>query len=236
MKKFLFLLVTFLCLVSTASAEIIERQRHKDWESFILTFEDGVCARMTTFVEPSIFVVDIFPKSERYPYGMYQVKIIEPQTDEQKANWEMVLPLSLGGKMRVDSRSIYDVRFDFSMTNNVLFINLGGEFGQTLVDEAKRGRSLFLRINPVRKEGNPVLLKFSLMGFTAAYNRCMSLIPLLERMSAPVPAPAPKKDPFADFGKIPAPQKTEPVAPPAPAPQYDNVPRPEFRDANVVFM
>lgn len=223
-KLILTLLITLLTFAGNASAEIIEKQRHKDWESFILTFDGGVCARMSTLSPPTLLIVDIFPRSAQYPSGMYQVKFIEPQNAQQKANLEMMVPFSLGGKMRVDQRSIYDVTFDFSMLDNLLFVNLGGQFGQTLVDEAKRGRELFVRIDPVRKGANPTLTKFSLMGFTAAYNRCMSLLPLLERMTSP--APAPQVDPFADFGTPPAPKKMKPAEPPV-----NDTPKPEYRNA-----
>lgn len=235
MKKFLFLFITFLCLVSTASAEIIEKQRHKDWDSFILTFNGGSCARMTTTVGNTMLAVDIHPRSAQFPYGMYQVKMMEILHGQQKAGWEMMVPITLHGKMRVDSRTIYEVRFDFSLEGDILFANLGGEFNTTLVDEAMRGLRLHLRINSPKAGGNPAIATFSLMGFTAAYNRCMNLMPLLERMSAPAPAPTPKADPFAGFGKAPAPQKAEPSVP-VPTPSQEALPKPEYRDANVVFM
>jgi hypothetical protein len=237
MKKLIIALALILgCLFSgSASADIIEKQKHRDWESFILTFNGGSCARMTTTVGNTMLAVDIHPKSAQFPYGMYQVKMMEILHGQQKAGWEMMVPITLHGKMRVDARTIYEVRFDFSLEGDILFANLGGEFNTTLVDEAMRGLRLHLRINSPKAGGNPAIATFSLMGFTAAYNRCMNLMPLLERMSAPAPAPAPQADPFAGFGKAPAPQKAEPSVP-VPTPSQEALPKPEYRDANVVFM
>lgn len=233
MKKFILALALVLGLIGTASAEVIEKQQHRDWESFILTFDGGACARMTTILGSNMLAVDIHPRSRQYPYGMYQVKLMEILQGSQKENWEMMVPITLSGKMRVDARTIYDVRFDFSLEGDILFANLGGEFNTTLVEEAKRGLRLHLRVDSPREGKQPGLATFSLMGFTAAYNRCMSLMPLLERMATPAPAPVPQSDPFSDFGKAPTPKKAKPPVPPAPA--YEDVPRPEYRNA-VTFM
>ena len=75
------------------------------------------------------------------------------------------------GQMRVDRRTTCDVRFDFYVHNDVLIIEMGGQFHDVFLREASKGAALRIKTDDLE----PVCAKFSLQGFTAALKRCMML-------------------------------------------------------------
>lgn len=184
----LVMVAVFLCALSQAQAEILEQRRHRDWTSFILTSPGGAVARMTTRDNGTMLAIDIVPG------GKYFIKLLEYVPAAERGAYDMLNGLTLPGKMRVDRRRMYDVRFMFQVLDEALVVSLAGEFNDTLLQEARKGSVIRMKVGM----DEPIFAGFSLMGFSAALDRCMSLARMLERLDPPdsdyfdEPSPAPR--------------------------------------------
>ena len=178
MKKILTAFVmaaVFCCMLSQARAEILEEQRHRDWNSFILTTPEGGMARMTTMDSGTMLAIDMVPG------GGYFIRLLEYLPDVESGAYDVLDGVTLPGKMRVDRRRMYDVRFMFHVRGDTLVVGLAGEFNETLLQEARRGAVLRMKVGMEE----PIFASFSLMGFSAALDRCMRLTRILESLDPP---------------------------------------------------
>ena len=175
--------VLFMCisfLHTKASAEILEQRFHKNWSSFILAHENGTTASMSTpGRDGSLFVIDFI----NTPNGpSYTVKMIKMISGPEKDFWDFAGTLNFNGIMRVDNRKIYDVKYTASSLNDVLFVDLFGEFNEQFLYEAQKGIIFRYRIDIQNR--NPIIGEYSLIGFTEALNRCSSLLKILDKISS----------------------------------------------------
>ena len=130
---------------------------------------------MTTMDNGTMLAIDIVPG------GTYFIKLLEYVPAAERGSYDMLNGLTLPGKMRVDRRRMYDVRFMFQVQDEVLVVNLAGEFHETLLQEARRGSALRMMLGTE----DPLYVRFSLMGFSAALERCRRLSQILERLAPP---------------------------------------------------
>ena len=182
------MVAVLLCAFAQAQAEILEQQRHRDWMSFILTTPDGGIARMTTMDGATMLAIDILPGNK------YSIKLLEYVSDEERRDYAFADRLRMPGKMRVDRKSTYDVVFRFYLDENALVGSLSGAFHERLLEEARKGSVLRMMIGTE----DPLYVRFSLMGFSAALERCERLSQILEQVAPPdsdyfdEPSPAPR--------------------------------------------
>ena len=171
MKRILLALVVLVSLFSSlpAGAEVLDSQTHKDWSSFVLATPTRRVARMTTMQGGTMLAIDVEPSSSSR--STWSIKMLEYLSGDSREFLEGVGTFSRYGQMRVDRRTTYDVRFDFYVQNDVIIIEMGGQFHDIFLREAAKGSVLRIKI----EDAEPIYVKFSLQGFTAALKRCMML-------------------------------------------------------------
>ena len=83
--------------------------------------------------------------------------------------------------MRVDKRKIYNVSSLIHSKNGLLVQDINGDLHPEFFTDAMKGNTLRIKMD----FDKPVILRFSLQGFTAAFYRCMDLLDALESSSNP---------------------------------------------------
>lgn len=167
--------VLMMLSLPAAAAEILEERTHRDWSSFVVATSSDAVARMTTMQDETMLAIDIEPDpSER----SWSIKMLENISPEDSLYFDMAGSFSLYGQMRVDRGRIYDVQFNLHAQDDVLIIEMLGQFHETFLREASQGSVLRVKVD----ETDPLYLRFSLQGFTAALERCTRLADILAEL------------------------------------------------------
>lgn len=158
---------TFLFLTSVFNesvAGVTLTKQHRDWNSFLLTNKGNAVPRMCTNDTNNYlisFCIDYNGNS--YTPLLIITKDGKHKNDRDTKQYEIQV------QARVDSNPIFYSTGMIDDYNGTRFIYLGNAFGTRFIQEAADGYYFRIKIN-MGGEDLPVI-KYSLLGFTAAYNR-----------------------------------------------------------------
>ncbi|CAK7040730.1 MAG: hypothetical protein DELT_00770 [Desulfovibrio sp.] len=169
MKRIIFLLsVVFFTVTcpSATEAKILSRQIHSRWESFVLNIAQGVSSRMTTQgvddKEGTTLALDAYPNTCASPV----LKIISCQDSFAGQDKQYTIK----GSMRIDRQNIVNVEYEIDIKNSCMFITpRGRNFPSS--NNFKSGNYVRFKLD----FDNPVYKRYSLSGFTAAYQRMIKI-------------------------------------------------------------
>ena len=175
--------VFMLCSAFRASAwELIDLQTHENWASCILSSPGEAVVRMLTEDDGTLLALDMYPDRSGKTRGSWQLKLVETVLPEDRKALDALLPRSLSGQMRVDRQATHDVLFHFSLEEDLLVIRVAGQFHSSFIKEAKKGSVVRMKMGD---DSDAIYAGFSLRGFTAALNRCLELMELVDSLSPP---------------------------------------------------
>lgn len=172
-KKFLMSTLTMALLLllfsfDVAQASMSRTKWHKQWASFLLTNNGYATPRMCTnsnYYGMNIsFCIDYY-KNQYLPMLILTKNSTNNNIDTK--NYKIRV------QARVDSNSIFYSEGTIDDSNGTRFIYLGNAFGERFINEAMKGYNFRIKIDMGQGEDIPVI-KFSLLGFTAAYNRVIN--------------------------------------------------------------
>ena len=168
MKRLWGALLAVLLLAPAARGEMIGVQNHRQWQSFIVQEGSTAVGRMMTMdsSEEVLLVVDFVPSQcGGIPRFIVPARGTVP---EQKTS-------RLRGKFRIDTQPIHDVTYMLYPSTDAYIIEIEGAYGNQIFQEAVRGTTVRFRFESPRASQKDVYIRFSLMGFTAAWQRASSL-------------------------------------------------------------
>lgn len=170
MKKsiLLFFLAVIMATSGTASAEMLEVTHHNKWMSFILTDGQNTITRMSTVSASgnSLLVLDFLPGN----CGFGIPRLLGPAKGFPNGS----PAVSISGSLRIDQKPIQSITGDMTVENETFFINVHGIDGYAMLRDAMTGTTARIKINGYQGSQD-IYERYSLMGFTAAYNRAQKL-------------------------------------------------------------
>ena len=171
-KLILAVLAVVLLLPSAAfSANFFEKKNHKNWNSFIVQDEYGSFMRMVTSGGNGIFLsIDFYP-NYNIPQESYSICVL--LYDENLGNLNKNIQIT--GNIRVDKKNIYNIICTIKTDTNIIYNYIKGELSPYIFKDSIEGNTLRIKFN----FDDPTIFKFSLLGFTEAFNRCMQMISIM---------------------------------------------------------
>lgn len=189
MKKsiLLFFMAVIMAMSGTASAEMLEVTHHNRWMSFILTDGQNTITRMSTVSASgnSLLVLDFLPGN----CGFGIPRLLGPAKGIPNGG----PAVSINGSLRIDQKPIQSITGDMTFENETFFINVHGIDGYAMLRDAMTGTTARIKING-SQSSQDVYERYSLMGFTAAYNRAQKLCGVLGNS-----APQQNRNPDAQY-------------------------------------
>lgn len=159
-------IILTVSLATSSYGKIYSSRVHGNWESFILdSGEYGSIRIMTSSKQKDgSLVVDFYPNMCQIGY----IKIIQSCPD----CGDFSNTLKLHGESRIDRRAIQYTSYEVEMYDGFIFVNIAAEDGYKLLKDFKEGQTVRFKI---LINGKPAYYRFSLIGFTAAYNRAYNI-------------------------------------------------------------
>ena len=162
-------LLLFLFSFDVAYAGMTHTKWHKQWVSFLLTNNGNTTPRMCTnsnyYGLDITFCIDYI--GEQYLPLLILTKNSKHKNDSDTKNYKIRV------QARVDSNPIFYSEGMIDDSNGTRFIYLGNAFGARFIEEAIKGYNFRIKIDMGQGDDLPVI-KYSLLGFTAAYNRVVN--------------------------------------------------------------
>lgn len=170
-KIILTLFVVLISLVSIfpANAEVLRKQTHKRWSSFILANDGTQNPRIATINNNEIALTVDFYK-DNYGNYSYVVSVIIPDNENKYKDTSYIVR---DMQVRVDNKPIQYINSRVSHSNGGWFLEFGKGLADSFLEQAKKGHTIRIKL----MLDDPLYFSYSLSGFTAAYNRAMSLFP-----------------------------------------------------------
>lgn len=173
-------IVVYLFCVASAQAEIIDVKKHGQWKSciFSMSGEQTVVMSCSGYHESSLHI-QMFPRSEKNPIRKRELFMFVKSVSEDKLHdIRRAFPMTLKGQMRADMGKIYDTVFTFSLYDDNIFVSFPDSLTDALIREGQKGNTMRFKVDSGNKH---FFFKYSLIGFSAAYSRCLELLDRLER-------------------------------------------------------
>ena len=169
MKKsiLLFFMAVIMAMSGTASAEMLEPVQHNKWMSFILTDGKRTVTRISTQSASVSSTLVLNFASGNCGFGIPQIIFSANGVPNGSS-----VPIS--GSLRIDQKPIKPFTGEMSAENGFFFINIHGIDGYSMLRDAMTGTTVRIKIDG-GQSGQDIYERYSLMGFTAAYNRAQKL-------------------------------------------------------------
>ena len=159
-------LVSALFCVSFAEEGLTtDLARHQKWDSFVLSGSGGQNARICSQAENDTCSLCLDFIEDRYV-----AQIIAMKDAGDRGKFFFRGPVSVPMRMRVDNRPVFYNSARVSETRTSLFVTMGAGLDADFLRQCQRGGYLRVKI-----EGIDPVVRFSLRGFTAAFDRAMRL-------------------------------------------------------------
>ena len=157
--------------VSGVRAEVLEEKKVKEWSSAIIKEDQYAITRIATVSadKSAYFAVDFFPGL----CNAGRMKLLVPNEKTKKDTNRAKIP----GSLRVDTNDIIDISFLGYAEEKLLIFEIEGTTGERVFNDALRGQNLRFQMRP--ENGEKIYSRFSLQGFTAAYERARTLCDIL---------------------------------------------------------
>ena len=162
-----------ICYSANNNSNLIDLQISKDWGSFILTGNDGISiTRMSTISadKKCLLCVDKFPGM----CGQPSIRIAIPMQNSTSSSASM----TFDGSIRVDTNNIIDVKVSTTPADGSIMLEILSNHIQEIIKQSTHGN--IIRFQLKIPGGEPIYSRFSLNGFTAAYDRITPLCDVLK--------------------------------------------------------
>lgn len=173
MKKIIVALALVVGVLGASGvrAEVLEEKKVKDWSSAIIKEDQYAITRIATVSadKAAYFAVDFFPGL----CNAGRMKLLVPNEKTKKDTNRAKIP----GSLRVDTNDIIDISFLGYAEEKLLIFEIEGTTGERVFNDALRGQNLRFQMRP--ENGEKIYSRFSLQGFTAAYERARTLCDIL---------------------------------------------------------
>ena len=173
MQKFIIALALVVGVlgVSGVRAEVLEEKKVKEWSSAIIKEDQYAITRIATVSadKSAYFAVDFFPGF----CDAGRMKLLVPNEKTKKDTNRAKIP----GSLRVDTNDIIDISFLGYAEEKLLIFEIEGATGERIFSDALKGQILRFQMRPAT--GDKIYSRFSLQGFTAAYERARTLCDIL---------------------------------------------------------
>ena len=173
MKKLILAVLALVMLLPSSAfpANSFEEKNHKNWKSIIVQDEYGSFMRMVTSGGNGTFLsIDFYPNYNS-PQESYSICVL--LYDESLGDINKNIQIT--GNIRIDKKNIYDVICTIKTDTNIIYNYIKGNLSPYIFKDAIEGNTLRIKFN----FDNPTIFKFSLLGFTEAFNRCMQMISIM---------------------------------------------------------
>ncbi len=166
------LLTLFFCTgqVSAEEGRVTAMQKHQAWISALITVHSGISARMMTSALNDMEVSLALDCTLDYRFSL---SIIVGKREDRGRFFLRQGPSEQPVQLRVDRNNIYHAMALVSEDDACIYINIDvGMLDRDFVEQMRNGRYLRIMVFNA-KDAIP---RFSLQGFTAAFNRSMALL------------------------------------------------------------
>ena len=158
-------------LSPSQAAQVFEQKLHRDWASLVLKEGNEAISKMVTQAadKASFLTLDFYPSNCDVGIARMSFPFDAATRDGAKG--------TLRGSLRIDTNTIVDVSFQVNAEDGAMVFNIDGIYGERLFKAALNGREIRFKINLPNSE--PAYTRYSLMGFTAAYERAQNFCRLI---------------------------------------------------------
>lgn len=175
MKRILYVMVIIVLFninIPLAESKISKIKIHNQWKSFITTGSSLTSVRMfsTNYEHGDSLSIDFLPG-----YCNNGILQIISMGSEKYTNGEEV---TLYGSLRVDKKAIQDVKYTMYTEDGFICTKIETINGNKLLKDAIAGQTIRFKI---KGQHSNIYRKFSLIGFSSAYQRAQNLCLSMEK-------------------------------------------------------
>lgn len=179
MKKIKWLIFMCACLVSIYSAfaedSATNIKKHRNWYSMLYTSKTRMVGRMASSpaLNKDVFTIDFIPDNST-KLNNWELSISNKK-DSQHQGWiSMETPLKTSCALRVDNKSIYSTDCLYLDDENYYYLAINAAYTpRKFLEECLEGNTLRVKFTVNNKD---FFERYSLSGFTSAFNRATNLI------------------------------------------------------------
>ncbi len=176
----------FNCNTILAST-IKEPKKHNNWTSYIVENYEMTLVRICTIgTEKTSLCIDFAPNGEMF----FEIFAPAPLSNVESTE------IQLSGAMRIDKRPVEACSFMYraSVGTNYLTLAIRDISIKKFADQAVVGNTVRFKIDSLEAGAKDFYFRYSLLGFSAAFNRALDLARLLWKRPSPSPLPFKRND------------------------------------------